>query len=416
MTFSDFNLDSRLLPAIREAGYRAPTPIQSATIPPALAGGDLIGTAQTGTGKTAAFVLPILNRLLQGPRGRVRALVITPTRELAIQIDEVIKAFSFGTPLRSATVFGGVNASPQLKAFRQGVEILVACPGRLLDHLGERRVDLSGTEILVLDEADRMLDMGFLPSVSKILRYLPASRQTLLFAATFPEEIERLAAETMRQPQRIAVGISRPAQTVAHAIFPVAPHLKTALLLDLLETTDPGSVLVFTRTKHRAHRVARQVGQAGYNVTSLHGDRTQGQREAALRGFRSGEYRIMVATDIAARGLDVEGISHVINYDMPDTVDAYIHRIGRTGRATRTGDAFTLVTPEDGPSVKAIERVLGARLERATVRGFDYETPKPVSNGRPVNAGRRTPRGPGRKASRVSSTGRGARACRAEAV
>jgi ATP-dependent RNA helicase RhlE len=403
VTFKDFRLDSRLLPAIAEAGYREPTPIQSATIPPALAGSDLIGTAQTGTGKTAAFVLPALNRLLRGPRGRVRALIITPTRELAMQIHDVIRAFSGGTRLRSATVFGGVTAGPQLNAFRQGVEILVACPGRLLDHLGERRVDISGTELLVLDEADRMLDMGFLPDVSKILRYLPARRQTLLFSATFPEEIERLAREAMHQPKRIAVGVSRPAQTVAHAIYPVAPHLKTALLLELLQTTNTESVLVFTRTKHRAQRLARQVGQAGFNVTSLHGDRTQGQRQAALRGFRSGEYQIMVATDIAARGLDIEGISHVINYDMPDTVDAYIHRIGRTGRATRTGDAFTLVTPEDGLSVEAIERVLGGPLERATLRGFDYRRPKPASTGRPVNTGRHAAHWPQRKADRVDS-------------
>ena len=235
-----------------------------------------------------------------------------------------------------------------------------------------------------------MLDMGFLPDVSRILGYLPASRQTLLFSATFPEEIETLAKETMRQPKRIAVGLSRPAQTVAHAIFPVAPHLKTALLLDLLDSDETDSVLVFTRTKHRAQRLARQVEQAGYNVTSLHGDRTQGQREAALLGFRNGEYQIMVATDIAARGLDVEGISHVINYDMPDTVDAYIHRIGRTGRATRTGDAFTLVTSEDGLSVEAIERVLGARLERLKLKGFDYQVPKPVSASRPVNPRTRT--------------------------
>jgi ATP-dependent RNA helicase RhlE len=407
VTFRDFKLDSCLLPAIAEAGYREPTPIQSATIPPALAGSDLIGTAQTGTGKTAAFVLPILNKLLRGPRGRVRTLIITPTRELAMQIDDVIKTFSRGTPLRSATVFGGVSAGPQLRAFREGVEILVACPGRLLDHLGERHVDLSGVEILVLDEADRMLDMGFLPDVSRILRVLPTTRQTLLFSATFPRQIQNLAEENMREPKRIAVGVSRPAQTVAHAIYPVAQHLKTALLLDLLHKTDTESVLVFARTKHRAQRVARQVGQAGYSVTSLHGDRTQGQRQAALRGFRTGEYQIMVATDIAARGLDIEGISHVINYDMPDTVDAYIHRIGRTGRAARTGDAFTLVTSEDGLSVEAIERVLGGRLERATLRGFDYQSPKPARTHRPVkpvNVGRRTARGPRSKTDRVASS------------
>ena len=384
MTFNHFELDSRLLPALADAGYQTPTAIQSATIPAALAGEDLIGTAQTGTGKTAAFVLPILHKLLSGPRGRVRALVITPTRELAMQIHDVIRAFSQGTRIRSATVFGGVSAGPQLRALREGVEILVACPGRLLDHIGQRRADLSGVEILVLDEADRMLDMGFLPSVSQILKHLPARRQTLLFSATFPSEIEQLAAESLRRPRRIAIGLSRPARTVAHAIFPVEHHLKTSLLGALLERTDTDSVLIFTRTKHRAHRLAQQIERLGYRVTSLHGDRTQGQRQSALSGFRRGDYQIMVATDIAARGLDVEGISHVINYDMPDTVDAYIHRIGRTGRAERTGDAFTLVTPEDESLVLALEKVLGASLEREVLKDFNYRAPKPEIRSRPV--------------------------------
>jgi ATP-dependent RNA helicase RhlE len=384
LTFNQFALDPRLLPAVAEAGYQTPTPIQSATVPAVLAGDDLIGTAQTGTGKTAAFVLPILHKLLSGPRGRVRALIITPTRELATQIHDVIRAFSKGTGIRSATVFGGVNAGPQLRALREGVEILVACPGRLLDHISRRQADLSGVEILVLDEGDRMLDMGFLPSVSRILKHLPVKRQTLLFSATFPPEVEQLARETLRHPRRIAIGLSRPAHTVAHAIFPVEQHLKTPMLAELLERTGPNSVLVFTRTKHRARRLAQQVARLGYRVTSLHGDRTQGQREAALGGFKSGEYQIMVATDIAARGLDVEGISHVINYDMPDTVDAYIHRIGRTGRAERNGDAFTLVTPEDESLVRSLEKILGTSLERGIVNGFNYEAPKRQAGGWPV--------------------------------
>ncbi len=371
MTFDQFELDPRLLPAVARAGYRTPTPIQSATIPVALAGHDLIGTAQTGTGKTAAFVLPILHRLLSGPRGRVRALVITPTRELAMQIHEVIRAFSQGTGFRSANVFGGVGAGPQLKAFRDGVEILVGCPGRLLDHLRQHRVNLSGLEVLVLDEADRMLDMGFLPSVTRILEYLPVRRQTLLFSATFPPEIERLSSQTLRQPRRIAVGASLPAHTVSHAIFPVEHDQKTPLLLALLQGTETGSVLVFTRTKHGARRLARQIESSGFRVTSLHGDRSQRERQSALTGFKRGTYRIMVATDLAARGLDVESISHVINYDMPDTLDAYIHRIGRTGRAERLGDAFTLVTREDRDQVRALEGLLGAPLDRKVVAGFE---------------------------------------------
>jgi ATP-dependent RNA helicase RhlE len=376
VTFDQFELDPRLLPAVAQAGYQTATPIQSATIPVVLAGNDVIGTAQTGTGKTAAFVLPILHKLLSGPRGRLRALIITPTRELATQIHDVIRAFAAGTGIRSATVFGGVNAGPQLKALREGVEIVVACPGRLLDHIGQRQANLSSLEVLVLDEADRMLDMGFLPDVRRILSHLPAKRQSLLFSATFPSEIEQLAAKTLQNPRRVAIGLSRPAHTVAHAVFPVEAHLKTALLGVLLERADANSVLVFTRTKHRASRVAQQVARLGYRVTSLHGDRTQGQRESALSGFKSGHYQIMVATDIAARGLDVEGISHVINYDMPDTVDAYIHRIGRTGRAERYGDAFTLVTPEDEALVRALEKILGATLERELLKGFNYKAPK----------------------------------------
>jgi len=382
VSFQQFNLDPRLMTRIHRAGYHEPTAIQNSAIPPAIAGHDLIGTAQTGTGKTAAFVLPILQRLLPGPRKCTRALIVTPTRELAEQIHEVIRALGAETGLRSATIYGGVGPAPQIKALHDGVEILVACPGRLLDLVQQRHARLDKVEVLVLDEADRMLDMGFLPDVKRILALLPARRQTMLFSATFPPEIEQLAAKTLTHPQRIAIGLHAPVQTVAHALFPVPQHLKTALLLTLLRRTNTESVLIFTRTKHRAEKLARQIGLAGFRATSLHSNRTQGQRQTALNGFKDGRYQIMVATDIAARGLDVENISHVINFDMPDTADAYIHRIGRTGRMERTGDAFTLVTTEDGELVRTLEKIMGKPLPRRTMDDFDYKAappPKPAT-------------------------------------
>ncbi|MGC1376901.1 MAG: DEAD/DEAH box helicase [Anaerolineales bacterium] len=382
MNFNQFNLDSRLLAGINKAGYDEATPIQEAAIPAALAGRDLIGTAQTGTGKTAAFVLPILHRLLNGPRNQTRALIVTPTRELAEQINDNIRALGAGTRLRSATVYGGVGPAPQIKALRDGAEIIVACPGRLLDLIDQRHARLDRVEVLVLDEADRMFDMGFLPDVRKILKAVPAQRQTMLFSATFPAEIEQLASQSLRNPQRIILGLSRPVHTVTHALYPTPQHLKTALLLKLLKQTDTASVLIFTRTKHRAERLAKQIENAGCKVTSLHSNRTQGQRQAALKGFKSGFYQIMVATDIAARGLDVESITHVINYDMPDTADAYIHRIGRAGRAERTGDAFTLVTPEDNDMIRALEKIMGKPLPRETLPDFDYKSPAPQTSAR----------------------------------
>jgi ATP-dependent RNA helicase RhlE len=391
LSFSSFSLDSRLLESVARAGYTAPTPIQTAAIPLILAGRDLIGTAQTGTGKTAAFVLPILHRLLPGPRKFPRALILTPTRELAEQDHEAVRDFAVGTGLRSATVYGGVGAAPQIDAFRAGVEILVACPGRLLDHLGRRRVRLDGLEVLVLDEADRMLDMGFLPDVRRILTHVPAKRQTLMFSATFPPEIDELASQALHRPERVSLGLRRPVETVAHALYPVAQEGKTLLLLALLGRTDAGSVLVFTRTKHRAQRLAQQIARAGFPVTSLHGNRSQGQRQEALRGFRNGAYRILVATDIAARGLDVEGISHVINYDMPDTADAYIHRIGRTGRAEHTGDAFTLVTPEDDDLVRILEKIIGHPLDRRTLEGVPAPVPSAIRHHAPPAGMRRKP-------------------------
>jgi ATP-dependent RNA helicase RhlE len=392
LNFEQFNLDSRLMPGITAAGYETPTPIQEAAIPAAVRGRDIIGTAQTGTGKTAAFVLPILNRLLEGPRGMPRALIVTPTRELAEQIHQVVRSLSVGTKIRSATIYGGVGASKQIKALKDGVEILVATPGRLLDLVQQRQARLEKIEVLVLDEADRMFDMGFLPDVRRIIKAVPTQRQTMLFSATFPAEVELLAKQSLNDPQKIAMGISRPAHTVTHALYPVPSHLKSALLLKLLKQIESDSVLVFTRTKHRADKVARQIAHAGFHVTSLHSNRTQGQREQALRGFKSGHFRIMVATDIAARGLDIESISHVINYDMPDTADAYIHRIGRTGRAQRTGDAFTLVTPEDNDMIRALERIMGHPLKRETLSDFDYNVAAPPRHGHAMHDGSRPPR------------------------
>jgi ATP-dependent RNA helicase RhlE len=388
VNFNQFNLDSRLLAGVKRAGYITPTAIQTQAIPAALDGRDLIGTAQTGTGKTAAFVLPILHTLLSGPRNRSRALIVTPTRELAEQINETVHMLSAGTSLRSTSIYGGVGSAPQIQALRKGVEIIVACPGRLLDLVAQGHANLSKVEILVLDEADRMFDMGFLPDIRRIIKAVPARRQTMLFSATFPSEVEKLARESLRQPNRIAVGISRPAYTVSHALYPVPQHLKRGLLLALLKQTDTDSVLIFTRTKHRAHRLQQQIKNAGYKATSLHSNRTQGQRQKALNGFKNGQFQIMVATDIAARGLDVDSISHVINFDMPDTADAYIHRIGRTGRAKRKGDAFTLVTPDDEDMIRKLEKIMGHKLDRQTIKGFNYEapTPSPVSGRHPSKA------------------------------
>jgi len=377
---------------IKNAGYETATPIQEAAIPAALRGRDIIGTAQTGTGKTAAFVLPILTKLLDGPRGMPRALIVTPTRELAEQIHQVIRELSVGTRLRSATIYGGVTASRQIKALKDGVEILVACPGRLLDLIQQRHAKMDRIEILVLDEADRMFDMGFLPDVKRIIKAVPARRQTMLFSATFPAEVELLAKSALVEPQKIAMGISKPAITVTHALYPVPQHLKSGLLLQLLKQTDTDSVLIFTRTKHRADKLARQIAHAGHRVTSLHSNRTQGQREQALHGFKTGHFRIMVATDIAARGLDIDSISHVINFDMPDTADAYIHRIGRTGRAERTGDAFTLVTPEDSDMIRALERIMGGPIKREILTDFDYSPPAPPRSGHERREGTRPPR------------------------
>lgn len=397
MNFNQFNLDARLQPGIQRAGYKTATPIQERAIPAALKKRDLIGTAQTGTGKTAAFVLPILHRLISGPHHQTRALIVTPTRELAEQINDTCRTLSVKTGLRSATVYGGVGAAPQIEAFKRGVEIIVACPGRLLDLNAKGHAKLNKIEVLVLDEADRMFDMGFLPDVRRIIRAVPQQRQTMLFSATFPKEVERLAKQSLRNPARISIGMSRPAHTVSHALYPVPQHLKRSLIMELLKETKTDSVLIFTRTKHRARRLDQQLQKAGYRVTSLHSNRTQNQRQRALQGFKSGQFQIMVATDIAARGLDVDRISHVINFDMPDTADAYIHRIGRTGRAERTGDAFTLITPDDEDMVRKIERIMKHKMKRRFIEGFDYNVPAPPRQPRPPRREKRKATSPSRK-------------------
>ena len=386
MQFSSFKLDERLQKAIQAAGYVEATPIQEASIPPALEGRDILGTAQTGTGKTAAFVLPMLQHLLTHERtnkaGRTRALIVTPVRELAEQVHAHVRQLSKYTRLRSATVYGGVGFGSQEQALLKSTEIIVACPGRLLDHLRRRNADLRGVECLILDEADRMLDMGFLPDVRQIVDHCSRDRQTMLFAATFAPELERLAGEILSNPERVQMGISAPAETVEHALCPVSQSRKTEILLHLLEKTETRSVLIFTRTKHRADRVAEQAERAGYRTTSLHSNKSQGARQKALDGFRKGEFQLLVATDIAARGLDISTISHVINYDVPDCADAYIHRIGRTGRAERAGDAFTLVTADDHGTVRDIERALGKPINVHRIEGFDYGTPSLDGGGR----------------------------------
>ena len=394
MGFSSFKLHPQIMTGVRALGYATPTPIQVQAIPPVLEGKDVMGLAQTGTGKTAAFVLPILQRLLAGPRGKVRALIIAPTRELVEQIHVAIVALGRDTRLRSCTIYGGVSANPQIENLRRGVEFVVACPGRLLDHINQKTIDLSHIETFVLDEADRMFDMGFLPDIRRIIKQVPAKRQTLLFSATMPDDIRKLVHEVQHHPVTVQVGHTAPANTVAHALYPVPQHLKTGLLLELLKHTDTESILIFTRTKHRAKRLGQQLEKAGYKAASLQGNLSQNKRQAALDGFRSGKYQILVATDIAARGIDVSSISHVINYDIPDTTDAYTHRIGRTGRAAKTGDAFTFVTHEDEPLIRSIERVLGEKIERRTVKDFDYKKTAPARDtefARPPREPRRRP-------------------------
>ena len=381
MNFEKFNFHPSIAAGAAAAGSKTPTPIQTRAIPQVIKGRDIMGLAQTGTGKTAAFVLPILNRLVERKYGSVRALIIAPTRELAEQIHQAIETLGRETHIRSVSVYGGVGINPQIKKLKRA-DVVVACPGRLLDHIGRHSIDLSQLEVLVIDEADQMLDMGFIPDIRRILKNLPKKHQTLVFSATMPAEIRRLAGDILRDPATVQVGITAPADTVSHALYPVAQHLKTALLLKLLGNTHTKSVLVFTRTKHRAKSLGKKLSAAGYRSASLQGNLSQTRRQAALDGFRDGTFRILVATDIAARGIDVTQISHVINYDIPSTPEAYIHRIGRTGRATRSGEAFTLITEEDKIMVRAINRIIGSKIEQRFLSTFDYGSPVPDREGR----------------------------------
>lgn len=386
MNFEQFNLDPRIFAGIRDMGYTTPTPIQAQAIPHILNGRDVLGLAQTGTGKTAAFALPILQRLTRGPVRRTRALIIAPTRELAEQIHQNNRELGRHTRVRSTAIYGGVGKGPQVEALRRGTEIVVACPGRLLDLAGESSIDLSHVEVLVLDEADRMCDMGFLPDIQRIIKLLPTRRQTLFFSATMPPDIRQLADQMLKQPVTVQIGRVAPARTVSHALYPVTNKLKKTLLVAMLEQMAIGRALVFTRTKRRARFLARDLETYGYNASALQGNMSQNKRQKAIDGFRSGKYDILVATDIASRGIDVTDISHVINFDMPDTVDAYTHRIGRTGRAEESGEAFTLAVPEDAALVQEIERLLGKQIERRRLPEFNYGGFHPesalASNGR----------------------------------
>ncbi|MBN8547855.1 MAG: DEAD/DEAH box helicase [Deltaproteobacteria bacterium] len=372
MSFEAFQLHSALVSNLQRLQFTQATPIQAQAIPAVLSQRDLIGLAQTGTGKTAAFMLPILQRLLEKPSNKIRALIVVPTRELAEQIRQVASELSRGTPIKTITIYGGVAFNPQRSNLHRGCDIVIACPGRLLDHIQQRTIDLRSVEHLVLDEADQMFDMGFLPNIRRILQHVPKNRQSLLFSATMPPEIRRLTGEILNNPQTIQIGETAPASTVAHALYPVPQHLKTELLIALLRDISHDSVLVFTRTKHRAKKVEKALQKARFEVAALHGNLSQNRRQASMQGFRSGEFQVLVATDIAARGVDISTVSHVINYDIPDTTEAYTHRIGRTGRAQKTGDAFTLVSREDEGMIRQIERVLKAKIDRKTIASFDY--------------------------------------------
>jgi ATP-dependent RNA helicase RhlE len=365
---------------IRDAGYTEPTPIQHQAIPVVLEGRDVLGLAQTGTGKTAAFALPIIQRLTQGPLRQVRALIVAPTRELAEQITQATNGYAKYTKVRAISLYGGVSKRSQASALRRGAEIVVACPGRLLDHVNDGSIDLSHVEVLVLDESDTMCDMGFLPDIRRILNLLPKERQTLFFSATMPNDIRVLADSILHEPVTVQIGMIAPAESVSHVLYPVSQTIKRKFLLELLERMPSGRVLIFTRTKYGARNLASDLEKRRYHVAALQGNMTQNRRNEAINGFRNGKYDILVATNVAARGIDVSDISHVINFDMPDTVDDYTHRIGRTGRVQQTGEAFSLTLPEDEAMVRQIEQVLGARIERRKLPDFDYrveETERP---------------------------------------
>ncbi len=391
MPFRALGLESRILTAVQEAGYTEPTPIQSTAIPPILAGKDVIGIAQTGTGKTAAFTWPILTQLMGRPSTRtgIRALVIAPTRELVVQIDENVRAYAKHLPLRVATVYGGVSERPQITALRDGADIVIATPGRLLDLMRQRHADFSVLQFLVLDEADRMLDMGFLPDIRSIVRALPQQRQTLMFSASLSREIEALTHQFQRSPKIVQIGRrANPAETVTQLVYEVPQHLKMNLLFHLLREPSLNMVLVFSRTKHGADKVAKKLEEQGIRTATLHSNRSQNQRLRALKDFKNGSVRVLVATNIAARGIDVDGISHVVNYDFPMHPEDYVHRIGRTGRAHAVGDAISFATPDDGSSLRDLERFIGRGLVRKRAEGFDYRAAAPARTAANPHAGR----------------------------
>ena len=374
MSFNSLDLHPSLLKALKELGFARPTPIQNDAIPPALEGRDVLACAMTGSGKTAAFLLPIVNQLMERPRGATRALVLVPTRELAAQVLEHLNELTVHTPITGAAVFGGVGAGPQEHALRSGVDVIIATPGRLLDHMKLPYAGFDALEYLVLDEADRMLDMGFLPEIRKILRRLPERRQTLFFSATMPAAIVALTREMLHDPAMIQIDrASKPAVGITQAVYPVTQELKAALFLALLRRGEIKQALVFTRTKHRANRLTEFLAKNGVKAERIHGNRSQAQRTAALAGFKNGQFPVLVATDIAARGIDVEELGHVVNFDVPTAPEDYIHRVGRTGRAEATGDAFTLAAPEEQNELRAIERAVGRRLPRVIVPDFDYD-------------------------------------------
>jgi len=381
MSFERFDFDPWIEEGIEAANYTQPTPIQEEAIPAVLAGKDVLGLAQTGTGKTAAFALPILEHLLDGELGVPRALVVAPTRELAEQINDHFRMLGRKTDLRTVTLYGGVSKNPQIDALRRGVEVVIACPGRLLDHYQCGDIDLSHIEVLVLDEADHMFDMGFLPDIKRIISKLPEKRQNLFFSATMPNYIRTLADQVLTDPITVQVDARAPAETVSHALFPCTDRLRRPLLEKMLESHASGRVLIFTRTKYRARNLATILEKQGHSVACLQGNMPQSKRQKAIDGFRQGKYDILVATDIAARGIDISNVTHVINYDMPSTVDAYTHRIGRTGRALKTGTAFTLATQADEPLVHRVEQVLHAPIERRILDDFNYGTYSPEKQG-----------------------------------
>src|SRR5437764_3521927 len=383
VSFVDLDLAPEVLHAVRDAGYTHPTPIQQQAIPVALAGRDLIGLAQTGTGKTAGFTLPIVQNLITTPLAgadgeplhRVRVLILTPTRELAAQVEASFRKYGKYTSLRVVPVYGGIGIEPQSKALKKGVDVVVATPGRLLDHMERGNVSFDDLEVLVLDEADRMLDMGFAPQLNRIVNEVPRYRQTLLFSATMPPEVEALARKYLRKPVVVQVGRrSAAANTVTHYVYPVPRERKSGLLADLLKREAMESVLVFTRTKHGADRVVRHLEREGIHAAAMHADKTQPQRTRALEDFKAGRVRVLVATDIAQRGLDISGITHVINYDVPQQAEDYVHRIGRTGRAASEGDAFTFMSPDEIAMVRTIERTIGQEIPRISVPGYDFGT------------------------------------------